>query len=117
MLLLNALIFESHRVGRRIFIDYSKILTYDTFYLPFAQALLRSINTKYIAIVFDGRAVGHGCIALVAGLAYRNRSLPICWLVKKGGKGHMEEKLHIERWQRLLAIVPANKKNHFSWRW
>lgn len=83
--------------------------TYDTFYLPFAQALLRSINTKYIAIVFDGSVVGHGCIALVAGLVYRNRSLPICWLVKKGGKGHMEEKLHIELWQRLLAIVPANK--------
>ncbi len=83
--------------------------TYDTFYLPFAQALLRSINTKYIAIVFDGSVVGHGCIALVAGLVYRNRSLPICWLVKKGCKGHMEEKLHIELWQRLLAIVPANK--------
>ena len=84
--------------------------TYDTFYLPFAQALLCSIKTKYIAIVFDGSVVGNGCIALVAGLVYRNRSLPICWLVKKGCKGHMEEKLHIELWQHLLAIVPADKK-------
>lgn len=84
--------------------------TYDTFYLPFAKALLSSIQTKYIAIVFDGSVVGNGCIALVAGLVYRNRSLPICWLVIKGCKGHMEEKLHIELWQQLLTIVPADKK-------
>jgi len=83
--------------------------TYDTFYLPFAQALLRAVNTKYIAIVFDGSVVGNGCIALVAALVYRNRSLPICWLVKKGCKGHMEEKLHIELWQQLLAVVPEDK--------
>lgn len=83
--------------------------TYDTFYLPFAQALLCSIKTKYIAIVFDVSVVGNGCIALVAGLVYRNRSLPICWLVQKGCKGHMEEKLHIELWQYLLAIVPTDK--------
>lgn len=83
--------------------------TYDTFYLPFAKALLCSIKTKYIAIVFDGSTIGNGCIALVAGLVYRNRSLPICWLVKKGCKGHMEEKLHIELWQQLLSIMPADK--------
>ena len=83
--------------------------TYDTFYLPFAKALLCSIQTKYIAIVFDGSVVGNGCIALVAGLVYRNRSLPICWLVIKGCKGHMEEKLHVELWQQLLAIVPEDK--------
>ena len=84
--------------------------TYDTFYLLFAKALLSSIQTKYIAIVFDGSVVGNGCIALVAGLVYRNRSLPICWLVIKGCKGHMEEKLHTQLWQQLLTIVPANKK-------
>jgi hypothetical protein len=84
--------------------------TYDTFYLPFAQALLGAVNTKYVAIVFDGSIVGNGCIALVAGLVYQNRSLPICWLVKKGCKGHLEEKLHIELWQQLLAILPPDKK-------
>ena len=83
--------------------------THDTFYLPFVEALLCSIQTKYIAVVFDGSVVGNGCITLVAGLVYRNRSLPICWLVKKGGKGHMEEKLHIELWQQLLSIVPPDK--------
>jgi hypothetical protein len=83
--------------------------TYDTFYLPFAQALLHAVNTKYLAIVFDGSVVGNGCIALVAGLVYRNRSLPLCWLVRKGCKGHMEQEFHIELWQQLLTIVPADK--------
>lgn len=83
--------------------------TYETFYLPFAKALLCSIQTKYTAVVFDGSAVGNGCIILVAGLVYKNRSLPICWLVKKGCKGHLEVKLHVELWQRLSAIVPEDK--------
>jgi hypothetical protein len=33
----------------------------------------------------------------------------LCWLVKKGCKGHMEEKLHIELWQQPLSIVPDDK--------
>lgn len=83
--------------------------SYDVFYLPFAELLLRSIKTKYAAVVFDGSTVGNGCIALVAGLVYKSRCLPVCWIVQKGGKGHLEEKLHIELWRRLSAIVPPDK--------
>jgi len=43
--------------------------------MPFAQALIQASQLKMIPVSIDASTVGHACIALVAGLVYKKRSL------------------------------------------
>lgn len=83
--------------------------SYEVYYMSFAQALIQAVQTNIIAVTFDGSIIGHGCITLVAGLVYKNRSLPLCWIVKKGGKGHFKEEIHMELLDQLIQLVPKGK--------
>jgi Transposase DDE domain len=58
--------------------------------------------------VIDGSEVGHQCITLMISLIYGKRALPITWLVVKGCKGHLSEKVHLELLTQLHAILPEN---------
>ena len=84
--------------------------SYQVHYMPFAKALIQAVQTDTVTITFDGSIIGHGCITLVAGLVYKNRALPLCWIVKKGGKGHFKEKIHMELLDQLMQLIPKGKK-------
>ena len=49
-------------------------------------------------------------MALMVSVVWGKRSLPICWLVRKGKKGHMSEELHLEVLQQLAAILPKDSQ-------
>ena len=62
-------------------------------YLPFLIEFLRVILTETtikqgISLVIDGSQMGSKHVALVVSLVWKNRSIPICWLIRKGKKGH-----------------------------
>jgi hypothetical protein len=80
-----------------------------SYYLPFVQELLSFLAAHgELSFVIDGSEVGHQCITLMVSLLYKKRALPITWLVVKGAKGHLPEKLHLELLAQLQLILPEN---------
>ena len=86
----------------------NKNVTDECYFLPYAQALLSVLCSPQntIAIAIDGSVVARNCITLMASIIYKNRALPICWLVLTGSKGHLKESVHIELVKKLKKIIP-----------
>jgi hypothetical protein len=79
------------------------------FYLPFVSELLAYLaEIRELVFVIDGSEVGHECITLMISLIYRKRALPITWLVVKGCKGHLPERVHLDLLSQLQSILPKN---------
>ena len=79
------------------------------YYLPFVSQLLVNLaQIRELVFIIDGSEVGHECITLMISLIYGKRALPITWLVVKGCKGHLPERLHLDLLSQLQAILPQN---------
>jgi hypothetical protein len=82
---------------------------YEGYYLPFVSRLLFSLaQIRELVFIIDGSEVGHQCITLMISLVYGKRALPITWLVVKGCKGHLPERLHLDLLSQLQTILPEN---------
>ncbi|HVP21088.1 MAG TPA: IS4 family transposase [Anaerolineaceae bacterium] len=82
---------------------------YEGFYLPFVRELLAHLAAiRELVFVIDGSEVGHECITLMISLIYGKRALPITWLVVKGRKGHLSERVHLDLLTQLQAILPPD---------
>ncbi len=79
---------------------------YETYFLPYVQALLACLSHRLLTIVVDGSTVGRNCISLVAGVVYHQRALPICWITRRGRKGHLPETMHLELVNQLAQLIP-----------
>lgn len=77
-----------------------------TFYFPFAMSILNALSRTTLRIVMDATSAGRRCQALVIGVIYKKRLLPICWVTYKGVKGHAKADIHIEALERLLPLIP-----------
>ncbi len=66
---------------------------YECYYLPYAQQLVASLAHQSglvhekLVLIMDGSAVGRGCRTLMLSVVYKNRALPLAWLVAEGSKG------------------------------
>jgi hypothetical protein len=76
-------------------------------YLPFAELILGHLADKPLLLAIDGSTVGRGCMAIVVGVIYRQRAIPLAWLVYKGKKGHTTAERHIATLQKVLPSIPA----------
>ena len=84
-------------------------IEYEGFYLPFVSELLAHLAAIHeLVFVIDGSEVGQGCITLMISLIYGKRALPITWLVVKGRKGHLPERVHLDLLTQLQDILPPN---------
>jgi hypothetical protein len=79
-----------------------------TFYFPFVMSILNALSRTTLRIAMDATSAGRKCQALVIGVIYKNRLLPLCWVTYKGVKGHAKSDIHIEALERLLPLVPDN---------
>jgi hypothetical protein len=86
----------------------NKQFDYETFFMPYAKALLSCLGQGTLAFVIDGSTVARNCISLIASVIYKNRALPICWITITGGKGHLPEEFHIKLVKQLHQMVPDN---------
>ena len=84
----------------------NKHINFKDFYLPFLEILLDSFKNQTLYIAIDGSVVGRGCMCLMVSLIYKNRALPLIWLVVKQKKGHLTEELHVELLSSLQNILP-----------
>jgi hypothetical protein len=84
----------------------NRTITYDTFFLPHARALLAALAAQPLALVMDGSSVGRGCVALLVNVVYYGRALPIAWVVVKGKKGHFPEATHCALIDLVQKLIP-----------
>ena len=88
----------------------NKLFDFECFFLPFVEAMLCNLPGETLVFAIDGSVVGRGCITLMVSVIFRGRSLPVCWLVVKGKKGHLPESSHLELLNCLRAIVTDGKR-------
>lgn len=92
----------------------------ETHYLPFFEAFIRGLlfsgqlaYRENLEIVIDGSQTGKDNAALMLSIVWRNRGIPICWLVKSGSKGHFKAEDHEKILQQgidiLSNILPKDK--------
>jgi hypothetical protein len=80
-----------------------------TYYLPYVKELLDHLaGIRELVFVIDGSEMGHHCMTLMVSLIYGKRAIPITWLVIKGCKGHLPERLHLQLLSQLATILPQN---------
>ena len=75
-------------------------------YLPFAKLILGHLADKPLLLAIDGSQVGRGCMAIVIGVIYKQRAIPLAWLVYKGKKGHTTADRHIAALQKVQPLIP-----------
>jgi len=79
----------------------------ETYFLPFAQAVLTCLAQWPLVLVMDGSTVGRGCVTLMLSVVYQRRALPIAWVVIRGRKGHFPEDTHIALLEEVHSWIPA----------
>lgn len=84
-------------------------ISQQTFFLPFAQALLAGLPAGPLVLVMDASEGGRGCLALVVSVVFKKRALPIGWIVVKGSKGHFSEEIHIQLLLQVSLLVPEER--------
>ena len=85
----------------------NEAVSYESYFAPFAQALLASLAHVPLVLVIDGSKVGRGCMCLMVSVVYQGRALPIGWLVFAGNKGHCSEARHLELLHEVKKWVPV----------
>lgn len=100
---------NSKTVAAKRFVK-NKWTDYEVHYLPFLEAFLRGIIGltpvgEGLRIVIDGSQTGKDNAALMVSLVWQNGGIPICWLVKKGSKGHFKEENHVQVLEHASQII------------
>lgn len=78
----------------------------DTYFAPFTKALLAGLAHQPLVLVIDGSSVGRDCQCLMLSVVYRNRALPLGWIVFEGKKGHSSEVRHLEVLRQVQPLIP-----------
>jgi hypothetical protein len=76
--------------------------------MPFAAILTSAPAHMPLALAIDGSAVGSGCTALMIGIVYHKRLLPLAWIVREGNKGHFPEDVHLKLLDLVKPLIPAD---------
>jgi len=84
----------------------NKSVNGNLFYLPFLDYLLPILVNDSIKLILDGSVVGKDSACLMASIVYKNRAIPIAWLMVEGKKGHFCSEYHIELLKLLQSILP-----------
>lgn len=86
----------------------NKWTDYRVHFLPAVSwLLLRLSRTGELVLAIDGSEVGSGCTALMLSVVWKSRAIPICWVVRKGSKGHFPEEMHLDLLRMASEILPG----------
>lgn len=89
----------------------SEYNNYEVHFLPIIEALLLALAQRgELVFAIDGSILGNGCISLMVSVVFEGRALPVCWIVRKGKKGHFPEQMHVDLLKTLHQIVPEGVK-------
>ena len=86
----------------------SQYVSFKEYYLPYISVFLAGLAKRgELVFSMDGSTVGRNCMCLMISVKYKQRAIPVVWMVVEGKKGHLPETLHIELLQRLAEFVPS----------
>jgi len=94
---------------------YNKAISYEEYYKPYMQEFVKMMlplvaKKGMVYLVIDGSKIGAHYATLMISMVFGKRSLPICWIVKKGSKGHFTKANHIQvtelAQQYLSGVIP-----------
>ena len=80
------------------------------YYMPFAKALVAALANQPLVLAMDGSQVGRGCMTLMVGIIYKQRALPLAWIVYRGKKGHTTADRHIAVLELVQPLLPPEVK-------
>jgi hypothetical protein len=83
-------------------------ISWQVHFMPLAKELLAGLAERTLVLAMDGSRVGRGCMALMVGVVYNNRVLPLAWTVYKGKKGHAPAEIHVAALEQVLPLIPAD---------
>lgn len=81
-------------------------VSYESHFLPFIELLLAGLGVTEFRLSIDSSKVGRKCLLLVIGLVYKNRVLPLAWVVYKGSKGHSPVEMQQQLLVQVVALLP-----------
>ncbi len=76
------------------------------YFMPFAQEIVASLAHVRLVLALDSSPVGRGCMALLVGVIYQQRALPLAWLVYRAKKGHTTAAHHIAVLEAVRPLLP-----------
>ena len=85
----------------------------ETYFAPYAQLLLTSLAQQPMVLIMDASAVGRKCAALMLSVVYKQRALPLGWIVLKGNKGHFSEQMHLALLDQVHPLIPEDAQITF----
>jgi hypothetical protein len=88
----------------------NKAIDAQTYFFPYAEDLIRSLAHVPLYLAIDGSTVGQGCMALMIGVVYKKRVLPLVWIVEKKKKGHFPELTHLKLIRELEQLIPEHAR-------
>ena len=86
----------------------NETILHESYFAPFAEALLAALAMHPLVLVIDGSSVGRGCQCLMLSVVYRHRALPLGWIVFKGSKGHSSQARHLELLRQVKPLIPTD---------
>lgn len=81
-------------------------------YLPLAAQLLKTFSGQPLRLAIDVTKVGFNHRALMVGLCYRRRTLPLAWSVHKGRIGNVRVCEQLVLLNYVYQLVPSNCPVH-----
>lgn len=87
----------------------NKAITWEEFYWPQVERLLKSLYVPAYYLLIDTTDVGEKHRAVVLSLAYHKRSIPLVWDIEKGKKGHTSEAIQVALLRRLATKFKPTK--------
>lgn len=88
----------------------NKHVTYESHYLPFIQVVITSLGLSEFRLSIDSSQVGRNCLMLTIGLVYKQRVIPLVWMIYKGKKGHSSADKQIELLRQIRELLPEGAK-------
>jgi hypothetical protein len=88
----------------------NKHVSHESHYLPFIQVVIASLGLNEFRLSIDSSQVGRNCLMLTIGLVYKQRVIPLVWMIYKGKKGHSSAEKQIELLTQVRDLLPAGAK-------
>jgi hypothetical protein len=84
----------------------SQYTDYDLHFFTYLSPLLTILaTTGELILVIDGSETGKKCISLLISVVYGKRAIPICWVTRKGKKGHFPQEMHIDLVEKVAELL------------
>ena len=84
----------------------SKYSDYNLHFFTYLAPLLVILAAKgELVLVIDGSETGKNCISLLISVVYGKRAIPICWVTRKGKKGHFPQEMHTDLVQKVALLL------------